>query len=297
MTREQMVAILYNVAGHPEADTSALSPFNDKNQVAAYAVSGFAWAVSNKVVGGTSNTTLSPSGTATRAQIAVILIRYLENVVGATFPEVTPIQPETKPEQGSTATVPTDVAAYIKTLPETVQSGIALVYDDLYFSDSAAIQAAGIQKRADKPTLGYTATANKNGYHTECTLDLSGAVFDYDCLSVLNRYHAESGKNCGDAVWAYGDMTEEQALAGAKYHDRGVTWAGILTEANSVEDAFANFDKAEVLGSFIGQTPNVVAMAHYTEADGKTYYALVGCDAHFNPCGDVKASKWNYRIK
>jgi len=68
VTREQMVAILYNVAGHPEADTSALSPFNDKNQVAAYAVNGFAWAVSNKVVGGTSNTTLSPSGTATRAQ-------------------------------------------------------------------------------------------------------------------------------------------------------------------------------------------------------------------------------------
>jgi len=38
-------------------------------------------------------------------------------------------------------------------------------------------------------------------------------------------------------------------------------------------------------------------MAYYTEEDGRTYYALVGCDAHFNPCGDVKASKWNYRIK
>lgn len=225
------------------------------------------------------------------------VIRYLENVVGATFPEVTPSQPETKPEQGSTATVPSDVAAYIKTLPETVQSGIALVYDDLYFSDPAAIQAAGIQKRADKPTLGYTATANQNGYHTECTLDLSGAVLDYDGLAVLNRYRAESGKNCGDAVWAYGDMTEEQALVGAKYHGRGVTWAGILTEANSVEEAFANFDKSEVLGSFIGKTPDVVAMAYYTEEDGRTYYALVGCDAHFNPCGDVKASKWNYRIK
>ena len=56
-----LFAILYNVAGHPEADTSALSPFNDKNQVAAYAVNGFAWAVSNKVVGGTSNTTLYES--------------------------------------------------------------------------------------------------------------------------------------------------------------------------------------------------------------------------------------------
>jgi len=49
------------VAGHPEADASALSTFNDKNQVAAYAVNGFAWAVSNKVVGGTSNTTLYES--------------------------------------------------------------------------------------------------------------------------------------------------------------------------------------------------------------------------------------------
>ena len=134
-------------------------------------------------------------------------------------------------------------------------------------------------------------------YHTECTLDLSGAVLDYDGLAVLNRYRAESGKNCGDAVWAYGDMTEEQALAGAKYHDKARIWAGILTEADSVEEAFANYDKAGVLGSFIGETPNVVAMAHYTEEDGRTYYALVGCDAHFNPCGDVKASKWNYRIK
>ena len=49
-------------------------------------------------------------------------------------------------------------------------------------------------------------------YHTECTLDLSGAVLDYDGLAVLNRYRAESGKNCGDAVWAYGNMTEDQAL-------------------------------------------------------------------------------------
>ena len=56
-----LFAILYNVAGHLEADTSALSTFNDKNQIAAYAVNGFAWAVSNKVVGGTSNTTLYES--------------------------------------------------------------------------------------------------------------------------------------------------------------------------------------------------------------------------------------------
>ena len=59
-TREQMVTILYNVAGRPATNTSALSQFNDRGQVAAYAVNGFSWAVSNKVVSGTSNTTLSP---------------------------------------------------------------------------------------------------------------------------------------------------------------------------------------------------------------------------------------------
>ena len=162
-----------------------------------------------------------------------------------------------------------------------------------------------MSKRSSLPrstlhTVGNSAVRceDRCPYHTECTLDLSGAVLDYDGLAVLNRYRAESGKNCGDAVWAYGDMTEEQALAGAKYHDRtGVIWAAILTEADSVEEAFANYDRAGVLGSFIGETPNVVAMAHYTEADGKTYYALVGCEDHYNPCGDVAAAKINYCIK
>lgn len=307
LTRQQLVTILYNQAGKP-AVSGDLNKYTDKGSVAGYATNGFLWATANKIVNGTSATTLSPSGTATRGQVATIILNYVKatsgdnNDSGNTTEPEKPSQPEakpeTKPEQGSAATVPSDVKAYIKTLPETVQSGIALVYDDLYFSDPAAIQAAGIQKRADKPTLGYTATANQNGYHTECTLDLSGTVLDYDGLAVLNRYRAESGKNCGDAVWAYGDMTEEQALAGAKYHDRtGVIWAGILTEADSVEEAFANYDKAGVLGSFIGKTPNVVAMAHYTEADGKTYYALVGSEDHLNPCGDVDAAKSNYSIK
>lgn len=303
MTREQMVAILYNVAGHPKADTSALSPFNDKNQVAAYAVNGFAWAVSNKVVGGTSNTTLSPSGTATRAQIAVILIRYLENVVGATFPEVTPSQPETKPdtkpEPGSTATVPSDVNAYVKTLPERVQHAISAWYDDLFFSNPEEVKAAGIQKRADKPTLGYTATANKNGYHTECTLDLSGAVLDYDVVDILNRYRHEDGRSTHDAVWAYGDMLEERALAGAKYPQlsEDTMWAGNVTKADSLEQAMQIFYEAKLLTTFMGNSSDVVAAAHYTNSEGDTYYTLAKADSSLNPCGNVKSAQHNYYIQ
>ena len=79
LTREQMVKILYNVAGNPAVNTSeTLSKFKDADKVAGYAVNGFAWAVSNGVVSGTSSTTLSPKGTATRAQVAVILVRYIE---------------------------------------------------------------------------------------------------------------------------------------------------------------------------------------------------------------------------
>ncbi len=93
LTREQMVTILYNVADKPATNTSAISQYSDYYQVASYAADGFAWAVSNKVVSGTSSTTLSPRGTATRAQVAVILVRYLENVEGVKFPEVRPFPP------------------------------------------------------------------------------------------------------------------------------------------------------------------------------------------------------------
>ena len=292
-TREQMVTILYNVAGRPGANTSVLTSYSDRGQVASYAIDGFSWAVSNKIVNGTTATTLSPSGTATRAQVAVILIRYLENVVGTTFPEVTPGQSE----QGGTTTVPSDVKAYIKTLPETVQSGIALVYDDLYFSDPAEIQAAGIGKRADKPTIGYTEKANRNGYHTECTLDLSGVVLDYDAVDVLNRYRAESPRDCNDVVWAYGDMTEELALAGAKFHDNTSNWAGIVTKADSIEEAFRIFDSKGVLyDNFIGSNIDVVAIAHFTEVDGSTYYALAGSESRYSPLGDVRGARRNYGI-
>ena len=294
-----LFAILYNVAGHPEADTSALSTFNDKNQVAAYAVNGFAWAVSNKVVGGTSNTTLSPSGTATRAQIAVILIRYLENVVGATFPEVTPSQPETKPEQGDATTVPSDVDAYVKTLPEDVQHAISAWYKDLFFSNPEDVKAAGIQKRADKPTLGYTATANKNGYHTECTLDLSGAVLDYDVVDIMNRYRHEDGRSTHDAVWAYGDMLEEQALAGAKHPQlsEDSMWAGNVTKADSLEQAMQIFYETGKLTTFMGNASDVIAAAHYTNSEGDTYYTLVKANSAKNPCGNVKAAQNNYDIQ
>lgn len=39
-----------------------------------------AWCVEQGIIGGTTTTTLSPQGPATRAQVATILMRYIENI-------------------------------------------------------------------------------------------------------------------------------------------------------------------------------------------------------------------------
>ncbi len=53
-------------------DTDALEKFQDKGQIHAYAVNAMEWAVTNKIISGTDQG-LEPRGTATRAQLAVML--------------------------------------------------------------------------------------------------------------------------------------------------------------------------------------------------------------------------------
>ena len=176
-TREQMVTILYNVAGRPATNASALAQFSDRGQVAAYAVNGFSWAVSNKVVSGTSNTTLSPRGTATRAQVAVILIRYLENVEGVQFPEVNggstqPVEPKptptpTKPDASNSQNSDgTTNAAYVNSLCD-------------------------VGKSNDYPTTGDASSPNANGFYTKANVDISGAKLQYDVIPYVNAFLAK----------------------------------------------------------------------------------------------------------
>ena len=212
LTREQMVTILYNVAGRPATNTSALAQFNDRGQVAAYAVNGFSWAVSNKVVSGTSNTTLSPRGTATRAQVAVILIRYLENVEGVQFPDVnggstqpveptpTPTKPDASNSQNSDGTTN---AAYVNSLCD-------------------------VGKSNDYPTTGDASSPNANGFYTKANVDISGAKLQYDVIPYVNAFlaehdylikdHEDKGLDPWNVTmhWVTSDEQEEYTLLRAK---------------------------------------------------------------------------------
>ncbi len=75
ITREQLVAVLYRFYGEPEANTLVLADYADANTISDYAVNAMAWAVENGIVNGLTENTLAPRGTATRAQIATILMR------------------------------------------------------------------------------------------------------------------------------------------------------------------------------------------------------------------------------
>ena len=83
VTREQLAAILYRYAQYKKLDTSAstkLSSFSDAGEVSGYANAALGWAVAERLVNGASGK-LMPKGYATRAQVAAIFHRFVENVV------------------------------------------------------------------------------------------------------------------------------------------------------------------------------------------------------------------------
>ena len=79
VTREQIAAILYRYEGSPSV-TCSLSGYPDQAQVSSFAVTAMQWAVGTGIITGVTSggrTTLSAKGNATRAQVAVMLHRFL----------------------------------------------------------------------------------------------------------------------------------------------------------------------------------------------------------------------------
>ena len=79
-TREQLATFFYRFADFENPDpieiTGDLTGFTDAGQVASYATDAMKWAIGEGLISGTTETTLSPKATATRAQVATILMRY-----------------------------------------------------------------------------------------------------------------------------------------------------------------------------------------------------------------------------
>ena len=77
VTREQIAAVLWRLSGASETDRN-LGDYRDGDSVSAWAKDAVAWCVEEGILKGVDEETLSVNRTATRAEMAVILCRYLD---------------------------------------------------------------------------------------------------------------------------------------------------------------------------------------------------------------------------
>ncbi|MEA4813533.1 MAG: S-layer homology domain-containing protein [Oscillospiraceae bacterium] len=87
VTREQLAVMLYNYAKYKGYDVSVgedtnILSYNDALTISDYAYSALQWACGAGVMNGDDNGNLNPQNSATRAEAAAMLQRFMENVVG-----------------------------------------------------------------------------------------------------------------------------------------------------------------------------------------------------------------------
>lgn len=75
LTREQLAVMLWRAAGSPNA--GSLSGYTDASSVSDWAQTAMAWAVQNSILSGVGGSSLAPQMTATRAQVAVMLMQFV----------------------------------------------------------------------------------------------------------------------------------------------------------------------------------------------------------------------------
>ncbi|MBQ3099889.1 MAG: S-layer homology domain-containing protein [Clostridia bacterium] len=84
VTREQLAMFFYTYAEKNGVDVSGrtdVSGYADYDRIHEYALNAISWAVNAGLVSGTSDTTLSPRDSATRAQVSLIVNNFVENVL------------------------------------------------------------------------------------------------------------------------------------------------------------------------------------------------------------------------
>jgi hypothetical protein len=82
ITREQLVTMLYNYETKFKkrscnAPTNALDKFKDRRDVSGFALTPMRWAVANGIVSGKDNNRIAPNDTASRAECAQVIKKYI----------------------------------------------------------------------------------------------------------------------------------------------------------------------------------------------------------------------------
>lgn len=103
MTREQLAAILWRYEGSPWADTG--TDFADEADISPWAAAAVDWARAGGVISGRDGNRFAPKDSASRAEVAMILMNYLQAKQGQ--PESGPAATPSRPDGDTVATAAT----------------------------------------------------------------------------------------------------------------------------------------------------------------------------------------------
>lgn len=80
ISREQLVTMLWRYAGSPAVSTvsGVLSGFTDSEKITGFAQNAMNWAVENNIISGLGDGQIEPQGQATRAQVAQIMMNFIQ---------------------------------------------------------------------------------------------------------------------------------------------------------------------------------------------------------------------------
>lgn len=265
ITRARFAAMLYRYAqyagANTAADASTLDKFTDAGSIPSYAVEPLAWAVKNGIVSGTSATAVSPSGSATRAQVATMLMRY-----ATAFGNGQTSDPgETEPEQPgadytlqlsamySTLETGKFIIADANTIPYDARSGLTFTfsssdpsvatvepYSGNTFSCRISAVSPGTAKITAKDSNGVEATFMVTVTGSS-TVDPTPSGDEYadvkdEIIKLTNEVRAENGVSAltkSDLLMKIAQQrAEESAELQVVDHSRpdGTSWYTILDE-------------------------------------------------------------------
>ena len=154
ITREQMATILFRYAQKKGIDTSKrgeLSGFPDSGKVSSWAKDAIQWAVAEDIING-SDGKLLPQGNATRAQVATLLMRFI-NQIEADADPTEPTEPTESPTEPTES--PTEPPVDPPVDPKhVVTAGTRKLYIGMSLEDLS--EYAGAPEETLPTTAGYT---------------------------------------------------------------------------------------------------------------------------------------------
>lgn len=283
ITREQMVTIFYRYAeaeGHDVSSSDNLSAFPDASSVSKFASTAVKWAVAEGIINGMKNGDLSPRGTATRAECATIIQRYVE---------------WTKAPQTEKPTNPTESTGPAATEP---------IPTDPVPTNPIPTEPSPTEPKPTDPvhSHSYIATVTKEA---SCT-DLGIKTFTCSCGDSYSEFIPATGHSYTDEViaptcTADGYTIHTCSKCGDHYTDSivattGHSYSSVVADPTCTEEGSETFTCSKCGDSYTDVLPVLGHDWEYTHTDEVGHYDVVlVCTCGWS-CSESEATAAGYDI-